>query len=121
MDLNSVLTIGRLTRDAEVSYTTNGYAIGNLSIATNHMKDEVSYFNIKIINAKLTEGLKQYLTKGKQIAVEGYLKQERWEKDGQKQSRIIIIANNVQLLGGRSESGQSAPQDGYGNGYGFGN
>ena len=48
-----------------------------------------------------------YLTKGKQIAVEGYLKQDRWEKDGQKFSKVTVVANTVQLLGGRTDSNQS--------------
>ena len=55
-----------------------------------------------------TENLKPYLVKGQKIAVDGYLKQDRWEKDGQKFSKIQIVANSVQLLGGRSDSSQSA-------------
>ena len=47
------------------------------------------------------------LTKGKQVAVDGELRQDRWEKDGQKFSRVSIVANNVQLLGGKSEGGQN--------------
>ena len=56
------------------------------------------------------ENLKPYLTKGKQIAIDGYLKQDRWEKDGQKMSKVTIVANNVQLLGGKGDGpGQSVP------------
>ncbi len=56
---------------------------------------------------KTAENLKPYLTKGKQICVEGHLKQDRWEKDGKTQSRVSIVADNVQLLGGRGDSSQS--------------
>jgi len=129
-DLNKVFLIGRLTRDLgaderSFGYTTGGTARVNVSIAVNRSRktgdgwsDEVHYFDITIWG-KTAENLKPYLLKGKQIAVEGHLSQERWEKDGQKHSRIAISADNVQLLGGKSEGGaapQSAPapqQDGY--------
>ena len=55
---------------------------------------------------KTAENLKPYLTKGKQIAVEGYLRQDRWEKDGQKFSKVGIVADSVMLLGGRSDNGR---------------
>lgn len=114
MDINSTIIIGRLVRDVEVSYTTTGTAIGKFTLAVNHMKkEEVSFIDVKVFG-KLAENIKEFLTKGKQVSVDGFLKQERWESNGQKYSRVGIIANNVQLLGGRSESaGQSAPQDGY--------
>ena len=63
------------------------------------------------------------MTKGKQICVEGHLKQDRWEKDGQKQSRITIQADNCYLLGGKSEGGadsggnQQPQQRGYAENY----
>lgn len=112
-DLNHVVLIGRLTRDLgtderSFGYVANGQARANVSIAVNRSKkqgdqwvDEVSYFDITIWG-KTAENLKPYLTKGKQICVEGHLKQDRWEKDGQKQSRITIHADSVQLLGGKN-------------------
>ena len=114
-DLNHVVLIGRLTRDLgdderSFGYVGNGQARANVSIAVNRSKksgdewiDETSYFDITIWG-KTAENLKPYLNKGKQICVEGHLKQDRWEKDGQKMSRVSIIADNVQLLGGKSES-----------------
>ena len=121
-DLNHVVLIGRLTQDLgsderSFGYVGNGQARANVSIAVNRAKksgdewiDEVSYFNITIWG-KTAENLKPYLTKGKQICVEGHLKQDRWEKDGKKESRITIIADNVQLLGGKSEgAGNTAPK-----------
>lgn len=115
-DLNHVVVIGRLTKDLgndERSFGVlpNGQARANISIAVNRSRrngdewvDEVNYFDVTIWG-KTAENLKPYLLKGKQIAVDGYLKQDRWEKDGQKMSKVSIVANNVQMLGGRSEGG----------------
>ena len=54
--------------------------------------------------------MKQYLVKGKQIAVVGHLKQDRWEKDGQKFSKVSIVAEEVQLLGGKGDGDQGGSQ-----------
>lgn len=117
-DLNHVVLIGRLTRDLgaderSFGYVGNGQARANVSIAVNRSRkngeqwvDEVNYFDITIWG-KTAENLKPYLTKGKMIAVDGYLKQDRWEKDGQKMSKVSIVANSVQLLGGRGDSSTS--------------
>ena len=118
-DLNHVTLIGRLTRDAELKYTPVGLAISIFSIAVNRRRkngdqwvDEVSYFDINLYG-KPAESLKQYLTKGKQVAVDGELRQDRWEKDGQNHSRIYIAANNVQLLGGNTGSSNYSNAGGY--------
>ena len=112
-DLNHVGIIGRLTRDAEL--VNVGQTVkADLSIAVNRSRkqadgswtEETSFFDFTLWG-KTAEGLKPYLTKGKQIAVEGHLKQDRWEKDGQKFSKVSIVAENVQLLGGRSDGGGS--------------
>ena len=117
-DLNHVVLIGRLTRDLgtderSFAYTPSGTARANVSIAVNRSRkqgeqwiDEVSYFDVTIWG-KTAENLKPYLQKGKQIAVDGYLKQDRWEKDGVKNSRVVVIADTVQLLGGKGEGSGS--------------
>ena len=114
-DLNHVIEIGRLTRDIsdrDFAYTTAGKARLNLSIAVNRSEkrggewaDKVSFFDVTVWG-KTAENIRPYLHKGKQIAVDGYLDQQRWEKDGVKYSKVVIIADNVQLLGGN----ESAPQ-----------
>ena len=114
-ELNSVIEIGRLTRDIserDFGYTTGGTARLNLSIAVNRSEkrngawqDKVSYFDVTVWG-KTAENIKACLYKGKQIAVDGYLDQQRWEKDGVKYSKVVIIADSVQLLGGN----ESAPQ-----------
>ena len=118
-DLNSVIEIGRLTRDIserDFAYTTGGTARLNLSIAVNRSEkrngawqDKVSYFDVTVWG-KTAENIRPYLHKGKQIAIDGYLDQQRWEKDGVKYSKVVIIADNVQLLGGNENGQQSAPQ-----------
>ena len=128
MDINSINVIGRLVKDAELSYSGSGNAIVNFSIAVDHMKkkdgtSDTSFFNCKVFG-KLGETLNKYMLKGKQVAIRGYLKQERWEKDGQKQSRVMVNCEEIELLGGNSNggSGSSYGNDngGYGNG-GYGN
>ena len=113
-DYNKVTLIGRLTRDADLKYTTTGTAIAGISLANNrsvkkqdNWETEVSYFDGNIYG-RMAENLKPYLTKGKMILIAGHLKQDCWEKDGQKFSRISIVANSVQLLGGRTDGGQSS-------------
>ena len=125
MDINSINVIGRLTKDAELNYSGAGVAIVNFSIAVDHMKKkdgtaDTSFLNCKVFG-KLGETLNKYMTKGKQVAIRGYLKQERWEKDGQKQSRVCINCEEIELLGGSGGNGASYGNDnGYGNDGGYG-
>lgn len=104
-DINNVVLIGNCVRDVAISYTQGGMCIGKLSLASNRSVKqngqwgaEVSYFDVTIFG-KTAENLKPYLIKGQKIAVSGLLKQDRWEKDGHKFSKIGIIANIVQLIG----------------------
>ena len=119
-DINQVVLIGRLTRDVELKYTNSGFAIANLSLAVNRRvkkddtwQDEGNFFNCVLIG-KRAEALAQYLVKGKQIGIQGELRQNRWEQDGQPRSRVEIFINDIQLLGGRgSEQGaRSAGEQG---------
>lgn len=119
-DVNSVVLIGRLTRDAELKYTSGGMAICKFSIAVNRSRksgdrweEEASFFDCTVFGRQ-GEAISQYMTKGKQVGVQGELRQDRWEKEGQTRSKVEIIANNVQLLGGPSGSSGSS---GGGNSY----
>ena len=110
-DLNHVVLIGRLTRDAEIKYTSGGQAVCKFSIAVNRRKkagdqweDEANFFDI-VLWGKQGESLQSYLTKGKMVGVDGELRQDRWQQDGQNRSKIEIIANNIQLLGGGGQAG----------------
>jgi single-strand DNA-binding protein len=120
-DLNHVILEGRLTRDLgaderSFGYVQSGMARANISIAVNRSKkdangqyvDEVSYFDV-VIWGKTAENLKPYLTKGKQILVDGALKQERWQdrQTGENRSRVVINTSTVQLLGGNQNNQQN--------------
>ena len=118
-DVNHVIIIGRLTKDILLKFTSGGMAIGSFSIAVNRRTkkgdqwvEEASFFDVSLFG-KSAEGLAQYLTKGKQVAVEGELRQDRWQQDGQPRSKVTIAANNVQLLGGNDAKGQQKQDAGY--------
>ena len=122
-DVNRVIEIGHLTRDEELKYTPGGMAIGNLSIAVNRRIkkgqewiDEANFFDV-VVFGKQAESLQRFLTKGKQVAVDGFLKQERWQdqQTGQNRSAVKIIANDIQLLGGKD--GGQHNNAGYDNSY----
>lgn len=121
-DINSVVLVGRLTRDIEVTYSkSSNTPIGKIALAVNRSikrgdkwESEASFFDVTIIGTR-ADSLKQYLVKGKQIAVTGELQQDRWEKDGQKFSRVVIIADNIQLLGGNSSENTNSSKTSNGN------
>lgn len=112
-NINIVGFCGNLVRDAELSYTTSGFAICKMSIAINRSrkvgdewKDETSYFDL-VGMGKRYEKLTAYLTKGTKVVVDGYAKQERWEKDGVKRSKVVFMIDNIELVGSKSESSSS--------------
>ena len=122
-DINHVVLVGRLTRDAELKYTNTGTAICKFSIANNQRRkrddqwvDEAHFFDVTLWG-KAAEAVSQYLVKGKQVGVEGQLRQSRWEQDGQPRIRVEINAANLQLLGSpggaSQQQQQSAPDSGY--------
>lgn len=105
-DLSIAVIVGRLTRDAELKYTSGGSPICGFSVATSSRKkkgdqwvDEASFWDVELWG-KQAESLNQYLVKGKQVAIEGQMRQDRWEKDGQPRMKVVINAQSVQLLGG---------------------
>jgi single-strand DNA-binding protein len=105
-DLNHVVLIGRLTRDAELKYTSGGQAVCKFSIAVNRRKkngdqweDEANFFDI-VVWGRQGESLHPYLVKGKMVGVNGELRQDRRQQDGQNRSKVEIVTNYLQLLGG---------------------
>ena len=125
-DINSVVLIGNLTRDAELRYSGSGTAICKFSIASNYSRkqgdnwtEETSFFDAVLIGRR-GEALHKYLVKGKKIGIQGELRQDRWEQDGQKRSRVEIYVNDLNLLGGGpggdsrgSVRSEAAPGPGY--------
>lgn len=110
-DINSVVLIGRLTRDAELRYSNSGTAIGRISIACNYRTkkgdswgEEVSYFDA-VWFGRGAEAVHKYLVKGKRIGIQGELRQNRWEQDGQRRSKVEIVVNELNLLDGGQGGG----------------
>ncbi len=121
-DINHVVLVGRLTRNAELKYTTGGGAVSKFGLAVNQRRkkdeqwvEEAHFFDV-VVWGKTAEALNQYLVKGKQVGIEGQLRQSRWEQDGQARSRVEISATNVMLLGSGSGGGRAGPGAGPGAG-----
>ncbi len=120
--LNKVLLIGNLTRDPEVRYTQSGMAVGKIGMATNRefktatgeMKKEVTFVNVTVWGRQ-AETCGEYLRKGSQAFVEGRLKLDEWnDKDGQKRTQLVVVAERVQFLGApgkRTELGDAPAAD----------
>ena len=111
-DINKVVLVGRLTRDAEQSYTQSGSSLLKFGIAVNRWRsdqnaEEASFFDVTVWG-KRGESIANFMTKGKQVAIEGELRQDRWQdkNDGSNRSKVTIVANSVQLLGGRDGGSQ---------------
>jgi single-strand DNA-binding protein len=118
-DLAVAVLVGRLTRDAELKYTNSGQAICHFSVATGSRRkkgdqwiEESSFWDIDLWG-KAGESINQYLTKGKLVAVEGSMRQDKWEQDGQTRSKTVVTANTVQLLGSSGGSGNASPGGSY--------
>ncbi|MEX1112437.1 MAG: single-stranded DNA-binding protein [Candidatus Andersenbacteria bacterium] len=116
MDLNKVQIIGRLTRDPEARTTPQGQAVTNFSVATSRVwKDQqgaqqqnTEYHNV-VAWRRLAEICAQYLSKGRQVYIEGHLQTRSWEgQDGKKNYRTEIVADNMIMLG--SGGGQGSQQ-----------
>ena len=116
-DMNVVVLIGRLVRGSELRYPQNGGTPSlRFSIAVNRNRrgadgnwtEDASYFDC-VYFAKNAEAMSQYLEKGRQVAIQGELRQNRWESDGQTRSRVEIFVNNLTLLG-QAQGNGSAPR-----------
>lgn len=114
-DLNVLALVGRLTRDSELRYSSGGMAFSKFTLAVNRnvkkdgqWQDEANFFDCTLFG-KSAEGLNQYLTKGRQVSVQGELNQSRWEQDGQNRSRVEIMVKSLQLLAAPKGETQSQP------------
>ena len=114
--VNKVLLVGHLGRDSELRYTAGGTAVATLSLATSErfkdkqgQQQEKTEWHRVVVWGKQAESLQEYLTKGKQIYVEGKLETRSWDdKDGNKKYTTEIRADRITLLGGRGEGGGSS-------------
>ena len=125
-NLNKVFLIGNLTADPELRYIpATGTPVADLRMAINRSwasrdgerREEVLYIDVTVWD-RMAENCCKYLKRGRPIHVEGYLKLETWESNGEKRSKIKVVADNVQFLdrGDRpgGDSGGSGIDEGYG-------
>ena len=110
--INKVILVGNLGRDPEVSYTPSGTAVAKFSIATSEKwtdketgekKDKTEWHRITAFG-RLGEICGEYLSKGKQVYIEGKLQYGSYEKDGVTRYTTDIIANQMQMLGSRGDA-----------------
>ena len=112
MSYNRVILLGRLGRDPEVRYAQSGTTIANLRIATNERRPDgnggwadATEWHTVVVFGKQADTVKQYLTKGREVLVEGTLRTRQWQdQQGQKRQNTEIIANNIRFVGGRGSS-----------------
>jgi len=113
-NLNRVLLLGNVTRDPEVRYTPKGSAVCDLGIAVNRAyttdsgekREEVTFVDVTLWG-RTAEVASEYLKKGRPVFIEGRLQMDTWDdkQTGQKRSRLRVVAENMQLLGGRPPGG----------------
>lgn len=117
--VNKVILVGNLGRDPEVRFMPNGDAVCNFSIATTDSwrdkagakQERTEWHNITMYR-KLAEIAGEYLKKGRPVYIEGSLQTRKWEKDGVTRYSTEIIANQMQMLGGRDSGSSNASYDG---------
>lgn len=110
--INQVILMGNLTRDPELRTTPGGQSVCSFSLAVNRswqgqdgqLQEAVDYFDVTAWG-KLGELVNQYLSKGRKCLVQGRLSQRSWEQDGQKRSKVEVVANDVTFLDGGGQGG----------------
>jgi single-strand DNA-binding protein len=108
--INTVVLVGNLTRDPELKALPSGTSVCSLRVAVNdRVKDPTTgewtekpnYITVDVFGGQ-AENCAQYLTRGRQVAIEGRLRWREWEtQDGQKREAVSVVANNVQFIGPR--------------------
>lgn len=112
--LNKVMLIGNLTRDPEIKYTPKGTAIADIGLAVNRnyttetgeKREEVTFIDVTLWG-RVAEIVGEYCKKGRPLFVEGRLQLDTWDdkQTGQKRSKLKVVGDNIQLLGGREGGG----------------
>lgn len=114
--INQVILMGRLTRDPEMRTTPSGKNVTSFSLAVDRagQDDSADFFDITAWE-KLGELVNQYLSKGRRCLVQGRLTYRQWEQEGQKRSKVEVVATDVTFLDGPSgDSGSSSSNNGGG-------
>ncbi|MEI8372816.1 MAG: single-stranded DNA-binding protein [Planctomycetota bacterium] len=116
---NRVILLGNLTRDPELRHIQSGTAVTDLGLAVNEKRkgpngdwiEEVTFVDVTAW-ARNAEIASEYLTKGSPVLIEGRLKLDTWEKDGQKHSKLKVVCDQLRLVGTRGGSGGDRSQSG---------
>jgi len=112
-DINKVILIGRMTSDIEIRTISNGQTVGKFSLAVNRKygdKEEVSFFSCQAWG-KLCDIIRQYAGKGKRVAIDGRLRQNRWkDQTGAARSMVEIVIEGLQLLGDNKSNNDNLSQ-----------
>ena len=119
LSINKVIVTGRLTRDPETRYIPSGTAVTMLGVAVNRRfldknnewRDETCFLDVEVWG-KLAERCAETLKKGRPVYVEGRLKQDTWEKDGQKQTKLRINADRVTAFDVPARGGETTDMSG---------
>ena len=109
---NRVILMGNLTRDIELKYTPSGTAVTDIGLAVNDRRksasgewvDETTFVDVTLWG-RTAEVASEYLSKGSPVLIEGRLKLDTWETDGQKRSKLRVTGERMQMLGSRSGGG----------------
>lgn len=120
--INKVILVGNLGADPEIRYTPSGTAVANFRLATSEtrvnkdgQKETKTEWHRIVTFGKLAEICGEYLSKGKQVYIEGKIQTRSWDdKDGNKKYMTEIVANTMQMLGSRDSSGATASAEGPG-------
>lgn len=111
--VNKFMAIGNITRDPELRYLPEGQAVLDLTLAVDAIPGEkgarTDFFPVTVWG-KPAEACAKYLQKGSLVHVEGRVRQERWEDQGEKRSRLVIVAERVKFLAGTKKVEKSAPE-----------
>ena len=117
VSFNRVVLAGNLTRDPELRFTNDGIPVCSFGLAVNRVRsrsEEVDFFDISAWR-ELGETIANYKKKGDPILLEGRLQFRTWEaQDGSKRSKVDVVADNIQFLGGRGDSEDGASSGGGG-------
>ena len=109
---NRVILMGNLTRDIELRYIQSGSAVADVTLAVNDRRksqsgewiEETTFVDVTLWG-RTAEVASEYLSKGSPILIEGRLKLDQWETDGQKRSKLRVVGERMQMLGGRGGGG----------------
>lgn len=91
---NQVTLLGRMTDNADIRSTTSGKEVAKFTLAVDKFKEGANFFDIEVWGLKV-DFIRKYTGKGHQLLISGYLDHQSWEKDGQKRSKVVIIATNI--------------------------